>query len=166
MAQRLVDVARGRQTDVIMVHQPAPRRGGDGDPELAARLVLWGHFHAEVGPTVVTHDDGSWTVGMQQGTAGGVRQPTLHLVQYAVLAAADQRRRLLLLPRLSDRPDHRRAAGALPARGHGGDRGPDRHRRPEPLPVQTRIKLGGGTPTPTPAGTELGGSLSTRPATA
>ena len=22
------------------------------------------------------HDDGSWTVGMQEGTAGGVRQPT------------------------------------------------------------------------------------------
>jgi hypothetical protein len=22
------------------------------------------------------HDDGSWTVGMQQGTAGGVREPT------------------------------------------------------------------------------------------
>ena len=24
---------------------------------------------------VVRHDDGSWTVGMQEGTAGGVRQP-------------------------------------------------------------------------------------------
>ena len=44
-------------------------------PDLPARLVLWGHFHSEVGPTVVTHDDGSWSVGMRQGTAGGVRQP-------------------------------------------------------------------------------------------
>jgi hypothetical protein len=26
---------------------------------------------------VVTHADGSWTVGMQQGTAGGVKQPTI-----------------------------------------------------------------------------------------
>ena len=38
--------------------------------------MLWGHFHCQSGPTVITHDDGSWTVGMQQGTAGGVRQPT------------------------------------------------------------------------------------------
>ena len=45
-------------------------------PDPPARLVLWGHFHSESGPTVVRHADGSWTVGMQQGTAGGVRQPT------------------------------------------------------------------------------------------
>ena len=43
--------------------------------DLPARLVLWGHFHSEVGPTVVRHADGSWSVGMRQGTAGGVRQP-------------------------------------------------------------------------------------------
>ncbi len=42
-----------------------------------ARLVLWGHFHQQAGPTVVTHADGSWTVGMQEGTAGGVREPTI-----------------------------------------------------------------------------------------
>jgi hypothetical protein len=34
-------------------------------------------MHAAVGPTVVPHADGSWTVGMQEGTAGGVKQPTL-----------------------------------------------------------------------------------------
>lgn len=39
--------------------------------------MLWGHLHAAVGPTVVTHTDGSWTVGLQQGTSGGVKQPTL-----------------------------------------------------------------------------------------
>jgi hypothetical protein len=38
--------------------------------------VLWGHYHVESGPQVIMHDDGSWTVGMQEGTAGGVRQPT------------------------------------------------------------------------------------------
>ena len=75
MAQRLVEVARGRQTDVLVVHQPAAAQVVMAAPELPARLVLWGHFHSEVGPTVVTHGDGSWSVGMRQGTAGGVRQP-------------------------------------------------------------------------------------------
>ena len=75
MAQRLVEVARGRQTDVIVVHQPAAAEVVMATPELPAGLVLWGHFHSEVGPTVVTHGDGSWSVGMRQGTAGGVRQP-------------------------------------------------------------------------------------------
>jgi hypothetical protein len=41
-----------------------------------AELVLWGHYHAQSGPEVIMHEDGSWTVGMQEGTAGGVRQPT------------------------------------------------------------------------------------------
>ena len=34
-------------------------------------------MHAQAGPYVVKHTDGSWTVGMQQGTAGGVKQPTI-----------------------------------------------------------------------------------------
>ena len=34
-------------------------------------------MHAQAGPYVVKHDDGTWTVGMQQGTAGGVKQPTI-----------------------------------------------------------------------------------------
>ena len=76
LGQRMVDVARTRACG----RDRGPSAGGvDGDhghPDPPARLVLWGHFHAEVGPTVVSHDDGSWTVGMQQGTAGGVRQPT------------------------------------------------------------------------------------------
>ena len=38
--------------------------------------MLWGHFHSESGPVVTRHADGSWTVGMRQSTAGGVRQPT------------------------------------------------------------------------------------------
>ena len=75
MAQRLVEVARGRQTDILVVHQPAAAKVVMATPDLPARLVLWGHFHSEVGPTVVSHADGSWSVGMRQGTAGGVRQP-------------------------------------------------------------------------------------------
>jgi len=75
MAQRLVAVARARPTDVLVVHQPAAAEVVMAAPELPARLVLWGHFHSEVGPTVVRHADGSWSVGMRQGTAGGVRQP-------------------------------------------------------------------------------------------
>ena len=75
MAARLVDVARARRTDVLVVHQPAAAEVVMAAPDLPARLVLWGHFHSEVGPTVVSHADGSWSVGMRQGTAGGVRQP-------------------------------------------------------------------------------------------
>ena len=76
MGQRLVDVARARRTDVIMVHQPVAASVIMAAPELPARLVLWGHYHSESGPTVVRHADGSWTVGLRQSTAGGVRQPT------------------------------------------------------------------------------------------
>ncbi len=76
LGQRLVDVARSRRTDVIAVHQPAASKVIMATPDPPARLVVWGHYHAELGPTVITHADGSWTVGMQQGTAGGVRQPT------------------------------------------------------------------------------------------
>jgi predicted phosphodiesterase len=76
LGQRMVDVARDRRTDVIMVHQPIAASVIMAAPDPPARLVLWGHFHSESGPTVVRHDDGSWTVGMRQSTAGGVRQPT------------------------------------------------------------------------------------------
>ena len=75
LAQRLVDVARGKRTDVILVHQPAAARVIMSAPNPPAPLVLWGHYHAQSGPMVIMHDDGSWTVGMQQGTAGGVREP-------------------------------------------------------------------------------------------
>jgi predicted phosphodiesterase len=76
MAQRLVDVARDRHTDVLLVHQPLAARVIMNAPNPPAALVLWGHYHAQSGPRVITHEDGSWTVGMQQGTAGGVREPT------------------------------------------------------------------------------------------
>ena len=77
LGQRMVEVARSRRADVITVHQPAASTVIMGTPNPPARLVLWGHFHSQAGPTVIMHDDGSWTVGMQQGTAGGVRQPTI-----------------------------------------------------------------------------------------
>jgi len=77
LGQRMVDVARGKDVDVLLVHQPAASVVVMTTPDPPARLVLWGHFHSQAGPTVVTHPDGSWTVGMQQGTAGGVRQPTI-----------------------------------------------------------------------------------------
>jgi predicted phosphodiesterase len=76
LGQRLVDVAHARRTDVILVHQPAAASVIMAEPDLPARLVLWGHYHSESGPTVVPHADGSWTVGMRESTAGGVRQPT------------------------------------------------------------------------------------------
>ena len=76
MGQRLVDTALGKHGDVILVHQPAAARVIMDSANLPVPLVLWGHFHAESGPRVIMHDDGSWTVGMQEGTAGGVREPT------------------------------------------------------------------------------------------
>jgi hypothetical protein len=75
LAQRLVDVARDERTDVMLVHQPVAARVIVTTPNPPAPLVLWGHYHAQSGPTVIMHDDGAWTVAMQQGTAGGVREP-------------------------------------------------------------------------------------------
>ena len=77
LGQRLVQTARSHPVDAILVHQPTAAAEVMAAPDPPAALVLWGHMHAQVGPTVVTHADGSWTVGMQQGTSGGVKQPTL-----------------------------------------------------------------------------------------
>jgi len=77
LGQRIVQAGRARPVDAILVHQPTAAAEVLAAPDPPAALVLWGHMHAQVGPTVVTHVDGSWTVGMQQGTAGGVKQPTL-----------------------------------------------------------------------------------------
>ena len=77
LGQRLVQAARSGRVDAILVHQPIAPAEVLAVPDPPAALVLWGHMHAQVGPTVVTHADGSWTVGMQQGTSGGVKQPTL-----------------------------------------------------------------------------------------
>ncbi len=77
LGARMLQAAAARPVDVLMVHQPAASAVLMGAVDPGTRLLTWGHFHSEVGPTVVTHTDGSWTVGMQQGTAGGVRQPTI-----------------------------------------------------------------------------------------
>ncbi len=77
MALRLVGAAKLRRVDVLMVHQPASALVALQQPDPPVRLLTWGHFHAQDGPRVVAHADGSWTVGMQQGTAGGVKQPTI-----------------------------------------------------------------------------------------
>jgi len=159
MAQRLVGVAATRRTDVILVHQPAAANVVMATPNLPARLVLWGHFHRQVGPTVITHDDGSWTVGMQEGTAGGVRQPTFTSFSTPFsppLTSADVYfyfrdtatglitgvQPVHFLPDARVVIDERIPTGDLTA-----------------LPSDTRIRLGGGpsaTPTPTPAPTPTG----------
>ena len=77
LGQRITSVARSRPVDAILLHQPTAAQQVMEADDPPARLVLWGHMHAQVGPTVVTHADGTWTVGMQQGTSGGVKQPTL-----------------------------------------------------------------------------------------
>ncbi len=146
LGQRMVDVARSRGADVIVLHQPAASTVVMDTPDPPARLVLWGHFHAEVGPTVVSHDDGSWTVGMQQGTAGGVRQPTFTsfstpfspplISADAYFYFRDRATGLItgvqpvhFLPDASVLIEDRIATGDL-----------------DNLPIDTRIKLGGATP--------------------
>jgi predicted phosphodiesterase len=153
MAARLVEVARGRRVDVIMVHQPLAARVVMSTPDPPARLVLWGHFHAQDGPSVLVHEDGSWTVGMQEGTAGGVRQPTFTsfstpfsppLISADVyFYFRDEATGLItgvqpvhFLPAAKVVISKRIATGDLTR-----------------LPVHTRIQLGGGTPSPTPAAT-------------
>lgn len=78
LGTRLRDAATAAGgVDVIAVHQPiaaAVIAAGDDPP---ASLLLWGHMHAQVGPTVVPRADGSWMVALQAGTSGGIKQPTL-----------------------------------------------------------------------------------------
>ena len=77
MAERLLGVPGSRPVDALLVHQPAAAEVLVAAPDPPARLILWGHLHSENGPTVLQHEDGSWTVAMREGTAGGVRQPTI-----------------------------------------------------------------------------------------
>lgn len=77
MAGRLLEAAQSRPVDALVVHQPTASSVLVAAPDPAARLVVWGHMHSQVGPQVLYQSDGSWTVAMQQGTAGGVRQPTI-----------------------------------------------------------------------------------------
>lgn len=74
---RMLEVARAAPVDVLVLHQPSAAYPMIDIPDPPARLVIWGHMHAQGGPLVLPHADGSWTVGMQQGTAGGVKQPTI-----------------------------------------------------------------------------------------
>jgi hypothetical protein len=151
LGQRLVDVARTRRTDVILVHQPAASVVIMDAVNPPARLVLWGHFHSQSGPTVIPHDDGSWTVGMQQGTAGGVRQPTFTsfstpfsppLISADVyFYFRDNATGLITgVQPVHFRPDSTVVIDDRIATGDLAD-----------LPVETRIKLGGSTPSPTPS---------------
>ena len=152
LGQRMVRTAEGKAVDVILVHQPAASAVIMNTPDPPARLVAWGHFHDEEGPTVVTHGDGSWTVGMQQGTAGGVRQPTITSFSTPFsppLVSADTYfyfrddttglitgvQPVHFLPDASVVIDLRIDTGDLST-----------------LPVETREKLAGSASTPTPTG--------------
>jgi predicted phosphodiesterase len=152
LGQRMVRTAEGKAVDVILVHQPAASAVIMNTPDPPARLVAWGHFHDEEGPTVVTHGDGSWTVGMQQGTAGGVRQPTITSFSTPFsppLVSADTYfyfrddttglitgvQPVHFLPDASVVIDPRIDTGDLST-----------------LPVETREKLAGSASTPTPTG--------------
>jgi predicted phosphodiesterase len=149
MAQRLVDVARDRDTDVLLVHQPVAARVIMDSPNLPVPLVLWGHYHAESGPTVIMHSDGSWTVGMQQGTAGGVHEPMITsfstpfsppLISADVyFYFRDDTTGLITgVQPVHFRPD---ATVLIEDRIATGDLAN--------LPLETRIKLGGASATPT-----------------
>jgi predicted phosphodiesterase len=149
MAQRLVAVARDRDTDVLLVHQPVAARVIMDAPNLPVPLVLWGHYHAESGPTVIMHSDGSWTVGMQQGTAGGVHEPMITsfstpfsppLISADVyFYFRDDTTGLITgVQPVHFRPD---ATVVIEDRIATGDLAN--------LPLETRIKLGGASATPT-----------------
>jgi hypothetical protein len=148
LAQRLVDVARDKHTDVMLVHQPVAARVIMNAPNPPAPLVVWGHYHAQSGPTVIMHDDGSWTVGMQQGTAGGVREPifTSFSTPFSppLISAdvyfyfRDNATGLITgVQPVHFRPD---ASVAIEERIATGDLAE--------LPLETRIRLSGGLPTP------------------
>ncbi|QGN33538.1 metallophosphoesterase [Microlunatus sp. Gsoil 973] len=77
LGQRLVKQAIGRNVDVIMVHQPSAAWPIVQAPDPPAKLITWGHLHVQYGPQVIKHSDGSWTVAIQMGTAGGVAAPTI-----------------------------------------------------------------------------------------
>lgn len=77
LGQRMIKTATGRNVDVIMLHQPRAARVVAEQPNPPAKLITWGHLHSQEGPQVILHDDGSWTVTMQFGTAGGVAAPTI-----------------------------------------------------------------------------------------
>lgn len=77
MGERLAKLAHDKNIDVVMVHQPGAAMSfiehsvGD-DP----RLVLWGHMHCEE-EHVIWNADGTWTLALQQGTAGGIVEPSI-----------------------------------------------------------------------------------------
>jgi hypothetical protein len=77
LGERMRQVATGRNVDVLLVHQPAAARMITESPNPPAKLIAWGHMHSQAGPQVILHDDGSWTVAIQLGTAGGVAAPTI-----------------------------------------------------------------------------------------
>jgi predicted phosphodiesterase len=148
MARRLIDVARDKHTDVLLVHQPIAARVIVNASNPPAPLVLWGHYHAQSGPRVIMHEDGSWTVAMQQGTAGGVREPTFTSFSTPFsppLISADvyfyfRDNATGLITGVQ--PVHFRPAGTVViedriATGNLGE-----------LPPETRMKLNTATPTP------------------
>jgi hypothetical protein len=81
MGDRLLGVARSRPADqrvgVLSVHQPRAAQPIVDAEDPPVDLLTWGHLHAEIGPQVKWHADGSWTVALQMGTAGGITQQTL-----------------------------------------------------------------------------------------
>jgi hypothetical protein len=150
MGERLLAVARAKSVDVISVHQPAAAEVLTSAADPPVRLVIWGHMHAQVGPVVITHTDGSWTVGMQQGTAGGVKQPTFTSFSTPFsppLVSADvyfyfrddQTGLITGVQPLHFEPDKKVIISSRIETG-----------RLDLLPEGTRQKLTGATPTPTP----------------
>ena len=77
LGERMAKTAAGRNVDILMLHQPDAAKVVAEKPNPPAKLIIWGHMHVQEGPQVVLHDDGSWSVVLQLGTAGGVAAPTI-----------------------------------------------------------------------------------------
>jgi hypothetical protein len=71
---RLREQASKDSPDIVLVHQPSAAEAflEDESKPINARLVLWGHSHRLELPTVRWHDNGSYTIAQQLGTAGGI----------------------------------------------------------------------------------------------
>ena len=100
-----------RPVDAILVHQPHAAAQLMDAPDPPAALVLWGHMHAQVGPTVVTARGRVVDRRHAAGHGGRGEAADAGLVQHPVQPAAGPRRLLLLLLRRGDRAGHRRPGG-------------------------------------------------------
>lgn len=88
MGERLAEKSLEEHPDIVALHQPTAAQAFLGTEDYSASAIVWGHLHHRKEPRVIWHDDGSWTVTHQLGTAGGAAPPTLTSVSTPFSAPA------------------------------------------------------------------------------